>query len=132
MVHVVRCGSCGASLDEDAACLERNPCPRCGSTLRYTHVVIEDTVCCHEKIGLKVREQGVKRPIREVTTGDDLTRSTGQWNHLEREVDRKKDSYHEIVTDPRTGQVLHEVDESLSAHQGHGDARGKGKAPRDG
>ena len=44
---------------------------------------------------------------------------------LERHIDRDNDHYHEKVTDPETGEIIHESDEPLSEHQGHGSAKTK-------
>ena len=45
---------------------------------------------------------------------------------LERVIDREKDSYKEIVTDPITGEVTHHCGEPLSKHQGYGSAKKQG------
>ena len=45
----------------------------------------------------------------------------------ERLIDRAKDHYKEVVTDPDTGSVVHQCDEPLSQHRGHGSAKKKKK-----
>ncbi|MBZ5499537.1 MAG: hypothetical protein LAP85_24320 [Acidobacteriia bacterium] len=40
-------------------------------------------------------------------------------------IDRRKDLYQEIVTDPETGAIIHKCEEPLREHEGHGDARKK-------
>jgi hypothetical protein len=125
VVKKVQCGSCGTELGEDTASTEPMPCPNCGSTTRHTHVTVADTTSLHEKMRLKVKKKGVRKPTREVIAGDDFTRSTGQWNLLERVIDRENDSYREKVMDPKSGQVIHEVDEPLSVHRCQGDAKKK-------
>jgi hypothetical protein len=62
-------------------------------------------------------------PYREETSGDDLWRKTGQWMHLTRTIDRATNLYSEQVVDPRTGEVVHQCEEPLSAHSGHGSAK---------
>jgi hypothetical protein len=42
---------------------------------------------------------------------------------LHRIVDRQNDRYFEQVRDIETREVIHEVDEPLSEHRGHGSAR---------
>jgi len=50
--------------------------------------------------------------------------------HLERLIDRENDWYAETVTDPETGEIVHECKEPLSEHQGHGAAKKReGRAP---
>ena len=38
----------------------------------------------------------------------------------ERLIDRKSNRYKELVMDPDTGVVIHDTDEPLSQHTGHG------------
>lgn len=49
----------------------------------------------------------------------------GQWNKLSRTISRTADPkwYDERITDGKTGEVIREVSEPLSEHQGHGSAR---------
>jgi len=44
-----------------------------------------------------------------------------------RTIDRDTDSYVERVTDPDTGEVIHECVEPLSQHRGHGSAKDRDK-----
>ena len=37
--------------------------------------------------------------------------------------DRRQDRYKEVVRDPDTSEIIHECEEPLSEHQGHGSAR---------
>ena len=110
------CGSCGESVEE-------TPCPHCGSSLRAIHVSVQETIGIREKLGIKGREDGKKRPVLEQVHGDDLHRKTGMWKKLSRIIDRKNDLYHETVTNPETGKIEHECKEPLSKHRGHGAAK---------
>ncbi len=65
----------------------------------------------------------------EQTVGDDFHRKSGSWMKLYRLIDRVKDWYHERVTDPAIGKVVHECREALTKHRGHGSARAKDEAP---
>ena len=40
-----------------------------------------------------------------------------------RVIDREINIYHEKVIDPKSGAVVHECDEPLTAHYGHGSAK---------
>lgn len=40
-------------------------------------------------------------------------------------VDREADRYTERLVDGETGEVIHDVDEPLSEHRGHGSAKGQ-------
>jgi len=70
-----------------------------------------------------VKTPGVNRPRIEFVEGDDLHRDFGRWMKLSRQIDRENDRYRETVVDPKTGRVVHECDEPLSEHRGHGSAK---------
>ena len=123
----VSCGECKVQLEEDPNLQpeERTPCPECGSLSRTFHVFIHDTVSIKSKLGMKGRHAGGGKPFIEQISGDDLHRKSGKWMKLECIIDRENDHYHEIVTDPSTGEIVHECKEPLSVHKGHGAAKYK-------
>jgi hypothetical protein len=45
--------------------------------------------------------------------------------HREKTENRRDDRYTEVVKDPDTGEIIHECDEPLRAHRGHGSAKKK-------
>jgi hypothetical protein len=112
-------------LDEDAGtpAEKRSPCPDCGSMKRAVEMTISSTITAHSKLSLKGRHGGRGRPFIEQTVGDDLHRKSGKWMRIQRVIDRAKNWYREIVTDPQTGDVIHQCEEPLSDHQGHGTAK---------
>jgi gluconate kinase len=120
-----RCGVCGnAALDESDG--QRVPCPTCGSLKRAYRLSLSDSVDIHESLKGKVvdpKKTGKKKVRAEFVSGDDLHRKTGQWNKLERDIDRESDRYREKIVDSETGQIIRSVDEPLSQHQGRGSAR---------
>jgi DNA-directed RNA polymerase subunit RPC12/RpoP len=125
-----KCGNCGTMLNESPhiAIHDRNACPECGSLSRFIEANITDSVTFRERVGLKAKRPGLKRPHFESVSGDDLHRATGQWNRLERVIDRENNRYREEVVDPSTGRVIRLCEEPLTAHQNRGSA--KAKAPR--
>jgi len=130
---VVYCGGCQARLEEDdphAPAEQRCPCPHCGSLLRHFEANMSGTLTFHSKLAGKGRHSGEKRPFIEQTVGDDLHRKTGRWMQLHRLIDRTKRWYHERVTDPATGTVVHECDEPLTEHRGHGSATPRAKVSK--
>lgn len=52
-----------------------------------------------------------------------FTHRLGIWSHRLKVEDKRSDKYLEIVTNPETGEILHEAEEALFQHQGHGSAR---------
>lgn len=123
----VSCGKCKIFLNEDANIESKNrtPCPKCGSTSRTFHVHIHESITLREKWGMKARHGDKGKPYIESISGDDLHRESGKWMKLERTIDRENDKYNEIVTDPSTGEIVHECEEPLSEHRGHGAAKNK-------
>ncbi|MDO8891950.1 MAG: hypothetical protein Q7V00_08925 [Sulfurimicrobium sp.] len=74
---------------------------------------------------LKAKRPGVKKPIAEGRYEPSVQRATGITMRLERFLDRLRDLYKEKITNPTTGEVIHECEEPLSKHQGHGSAKPK-------
>jgi hypothetical protein len=122
-VDSVACAQCGGAIDERPD--DRRPCPSCGSLTRAITASGSASIKFETHIGTRVRQPGGWRWRRQVDSGDSFHRKTGIWNLLHRSMDRDADWYDEVVTDSE-GNVIHEVHEPLSDHQGHGDAR-----PRD-
>ena len=119
---IVKCGDCGTVFEEppDTPAENRTLCPSCGSSSRLS---LEGSISAHGKLGMKARHGSGGRPFLEAVSSDDLHRKTGLWMRLERIIDRVKDSYKEKVIDPRSGQIVHECEEPLSQHRGHGSAK---------
>lgn len=124
----VACGSCGEALNEpsDLDVALREPCPACGSTSRRFGVELHSTVHAHSSLSAKARHGGAtgkRKWFVEVFSGANWSRSLQRFVRKERTIDRDNDRYVEKVTDPENGDVLRDVDEPLSQHQGHGSAR---------
>ena len=77
----------------------------------------------HEKLGLKARRAGEKKPFREVVSGDDLRKRDGKWMDKKRVIDREADTYDEVVIEQETGETVHDCHEALSEHRGHRSAK---------
>lgn len=124
---VVKCNACGQELQESASTeiKDRVPCPNCGGLARAFEIRLTSTLTMRSKLSSKARSLGRKKPFLEQVSGDDLYRLTGQWNKLKRIIDRARDYYLEIVTDPKTGKVIRYCEEPLSDHHGRGSAKVK-------
>lgn len=123
----VKCGCCGMMLDElsDIAIEERKPCPNCGSLSRFFNVEISEHMTIREKIGMKLKSPGDRKPKFESVSGEDLHQKTGKWNKIERRIDRDNNKYMEKIVDPTTGEIIHLCDEPLTEHQNRGSAKNK-------
>ncbi len=123
----VKCGDCGKALDEvpNLPPQERFLCPGCSCESRALEITVSDTitVTVRERRNILGRRPGFRRPSLEMLGGDAFNRRLGKYVKHERVIDREKNWYKERVTDPDTGQVLHECEEPLTEHRGHGSAR---------
>lgn len=79
----------------------------------------------HSKLGIKARSLKSRKPFQEQVTGADLFRLSGKWNVLKRIIDRTRDYYFELITDPSSGKVLRYCEEPLSKHLRRGSAKKK-------
>lgn len=123
--RTIECADCGRILDEPVEGIASGqvPCPYCGSLRRHVRLSFSETLALHERVKLKARDPKGGRPRYEAVQGDDLSRKTGRWMKLTRIIDRARDWYQEIVTDPRTGEAVHKTEEPLSQHRFHGSAK---------
>jgi hypothetical protein len=121
------CAGCGALINEPASLpvADRKPCSSCGSKARNFGAHIHESLSIREKIGMKQKRPGHKKPIYESVSGDDLHRVSGKWNKLTREIDREKNHYREVIVNPETGETLRHCDEPLTDHINRGSAKPK-------
>jgi len=119
------CAKCGAVLDESPqlAVADRNPCPGCGSRDRDFAVGLAATVSAKSMLGAKAYEPGRKEPFLEHKTGDSFFRKAAKWVTRIMRIDRRGNRYTEHIYDPKTGETIHQCDEPLSEHKGHGSVR---------
>ena len=78
---------------------------------------------------LQVRHgiNGEVRPYLEAVQKLDLYKETGALRQVDRVIDRNGDYYSEKIQDAETREVVREVEESLTRHQGRGNAKRRGK-----
>lgn len=79
-----------------------------------------------ERLPETAHQVAPERQEQALQRGDRRRRSSvlhGRWMLLTRTIDRANDWYSEKVVDPRTGEVVHQCEEPLSAHRGHGAAK---------
>ena len=123
-ITTVRCRNCGSEIEDapGTPVEQRSPCPNCGS--RDRSFVVESTinVGVHFNSRLKGRAGRSGNPFIEAVSGASFHRAEGVWKQIERVIDRRNNRYREKITDGR-GNVIRDVDEPLSEHQGHGSAK---------
>jgi len=99
-------------------------CPSC-ETLQDLSINVSDNIFIHEMIKKKDKLPGMRRPISEQISGGDFCRETQKWYQKIRVIDRGRNKYIEIVTDPETEEPIHCCEEPLDEHFGHGSAKNK-------
>ena len=126
----VSCSNCGEQLPlEIAYSHDKPPCGNCGSTASHVTVTIEDTIALHDSLEWEGNDSNLpsrkkqKKTRVEGKTGSEWSAHLQKMVHKERLIDRKSDRYQELVKDLETGEVIHEIDEPLSEHTGHGSAK---------
>lgn len=112
------CTDCEQRLKE-----EEKECPVCGSKNRTRKILITDRIGFNESIRGKVKSKESKRPIEEFKIGDDYNRDRKKYVDRTMIIDRKNDKYIESIKDKETGETIHECNESLKEHYGHGNAK---------
>ena len=124
----VRCGQCNLIIDEspDIKVEQRVPCPNCHSLSRAFKVELQDEIKVFDQLKTKVKSPGNKRPTYESIHGEEVSHSNPANVIKDRIIDRKNDRYYERITDTETGKTIHECEEPLSNHIGHGDDKSKG------
>lgn len=130
-MHQSTCVQCGHIIGtEELRTSESAACPNCGSKTFTMEFYSRVQFRTHGAVTIKQRDRdkggdprtGYGEPEREQVIGPELSAS-GRMVHKERHWDKKSDWYFERITDLETGEVIHECEESLSQHRGHGTAK---------
>ena len=99
-----------------------NPCEACGHIGRTIAVTIQESVMIRTGFraqgyeGGKSRKKGFFAEIRERWQH---STKLGEAVHRVQHIDKRADRYTEVVRDQQ-GNIIHQTDEPLSAHRGHG------------
>lgn len=123
----VKCRDCGTDYYENLCA-----CPVCGSKHKIKSVSCSPiTIGSEAEItGMKAKKPaltGRKKNIWDWSNEKTVRSDNGTPVRRFKLVDRENDHYEEIVTDLSTGEIIHECNEPLSEHQGHGSAKNKSK-----
>jgi hypothetical protein len=101
-------------------------CPNCQLTESTIYIEVHDEIKLREQLRGKLKDDNFsgKRKIRgEFVVGSERRESDRKWVHKERFIDRDNNRYKEKVIDEETDEIIHECNESLKKHQGHGSAK---------
>jgi hypothetical protein len=124
------CGNCGYSFKDGEAVAgqkenERDPCPICGSKGRAFGKQLSSQLTTHSSMEYQVDDPSQKKLAVEGRVGDNQYHDTGEWNKLERQINRRDNKYYEKIIDGKTGKVIIEQDEPLDKHTRHGSDKKK-------
>lgn len=117
-----KCKKCEAILSEPKN-EPRTPCPVCGEMGRIHEETLTDGIAVYDQMLMKGKHDGKGKPFVDARVGADYYFKEKEWRHLERVVDRDNNLYVEIIKDMKTGEIIKEVREPLTDHQGHGAAK---------
>ena len=89
-------------------------------------VAFQDSVSAHDSLVMKLKDPALPSKKKERVvhrSGRERSQGSNRTVDKERIIDRRNDWYMERVIDCETGEIIHDCDEPLSDHQGHGSAR---------
>jgi hypothetical protein len=67
--------------------------------------------------------------FRETTTGDTFNWKNKIWYIINQVVDRKNNRYKKTLINSKTGEIVLDIEERLTDHIGHGEAKKKNNDP---
>jgi predicted nucleic acid-binding Zn-ribbon protein len=124
----VDCAACGYVFDDTDEAMSidsREPCPQCGATARKAHARFEaelkPTSSLHG-VGYTGRKANW---FAKFWSRTELFKLSNRYHKVERSLNKRADEYNEVIHDAASGELVREVHEPLSKHQGHGSAKKK-------
>lgn len=102
---------------------DRSPCPICGSTARKFPEELIEGVDLHTAWAGKVNDPSLpckKKTRLEFFDGCQWSTGLNKWVKKTVTLDRRNNYYYEKVTDPESARIIHECEEPLKDHFGHG------------
>lgn len=120
------CSKCGSLIDTSKDTdSERTPCQNCGSISRSHTVNIVENLLAADGYGLIGKRPGKKKPYVEEISMPEYSHSKYKIVHKYRLIDRDNDKYSEKISDYQSGEVIHQCEEPLTKHFGHGSVKSK-------
>lgn len=120
----VKCRDCGEIYLES-----ERACPQCGSTHKIIEIECEaSSMAINFQVehiqGINPHLPSKKRMRWDMISRDTVQRADGVTPiHHSRLIDKDEDIYMEKVVNLQTGETIHECEEPLSHHTGHGSAK---------
>lgn len=120
------CAECNQLLLADTPGQDLAPCPHCGSKRRSYLFTLTDEIAIHDGHRAKAKSpdfRSDKKLRLDTYSGVEPSHKYGKLVRVHRTIDRDRDWYSERVVDIQTGEILHQCEEPLSEHFGHGTAK---------
>lgn len=98
----------------------------CGASDLVVHLMFTETLRLIDDASMKAVDPtvtGKKKRITDLKVGTEVFKATGELQERYRKIDYRADQYDEVICRTDTGEVIREVHEKLSDHQGRGSAR---------
>jgi hypothetical protein len=127
------CGDCGYVRPGPTAEDDLTQCPKCGSANQNIAAGITETVTARDGWRFQVRDGNLsskKRLRRDIFSGAEQRKSHGDFVQKERVIDKDTNRYRKLIR-IESGEIIHDVDEPLTDHFGHGSAKLKKVKPAD-
>jgi len=81
---------------------------------------IEGKLTFNKILKIKAKKSATKKPYHEQIIGDEYYKKENKYVWKNRVIDRKRNKYKEIIIEKETGETIHECEEPLDKHIGHG------------
>lgn len=118
------CSKCGSLIDTSKDTdSERTPCQNCGSVSRLYTVHLFSQLLAADGYGAIGKRPGKKKPFVEEMSMPEYSYSKEKIVHKYRLIDRDNDKYAEKISDYQSGEIIHQCEEPLTKHFGHGSAK---------
>ena len=124
----IMCAECNFELTAEEPNKGRKACPICGSKKRIFEASIHDSLKIYDSLRGQAKNPNYsgKRKLRwDSFSGWEKSHALSKFVKKERLIDKDKNIYREIVTDPDTNEIIHSCEEPLKKHSGHGSAKQK-------
>ena len=128
MSDKIICAKCNFDLTDESLSEVREACPVCGSKNRIFEASIYEKAKIYDSLRGQAKDPKFtgKQKLRwDSFSGWEKSHARGKLVKKERLIDKDKNIYKEIVTDPDTNEIIHSCEESLDKHIGHGSAKQK-------
>jgi hypothetical protein len=88
--------------------------------MKYYKRSIEGILTFHKLLKIKAKRHGIKGYFHKQSIGDEFCKDRNKYVWKSRVIDRLLKLYKEIVKDKETGEIIHQCEEPLNKHIGHG------------